>query len=64
MTLSRLFWLILGVLVTLFLIPVLLIGGLLLLSLCLLLSIWLPIAIIIFGALLIAIGVTLLLIPK
>jgi len=56
MILSRLFWLVLGVLIGLLLIPVLILGGLMLLGLCLLLPALFPMLLIAAGATLIAIG--------
>jgi len=56
MIVSRLFWLILGVLIGLLLIPVLILGGLLLLGLCLLLPVLFPMLLILAGATLVAVG--------
>jgi hypothetical protein len=56
MILSRLFWLVVGVIIGLLLIPVLILGGLMLLGLCLLLPVLLPMLLIVAEATLIAIG--------
>jgi len=68
MILLRLFWLLIGILtgilLVFFLIPLLIISVPLLFGLCLLASIWLPIAAIIIGAMLLIVGVMALLTPK
>jgi hypothetical protein len=56
MILSRLFWLLLGFLVGVFMIPVLIICGVLLVGLCLLLPVLFPMLLILAGAILIAAG--------
>jgi hypothetical protein len=56
MILSRLFWLLLGVLIGFLMIPVLIICGVLLVGLCLLLPVLFPILLIVAGTLLLAIG--------
>lgn len=68
MILLRLFWLLIGILtgilLVFFLIPLLIISVPLLFGLCLLAPIWLPIAAIIIGAMLLIAGVMALLTPK
>jgi hypothetical protein len=57
MILSRLFWLVLGVLIGLLVIPLLIICGVLLVGLCLLLPVLFPMLLILAGAVIIAAGV-------
>jgi uncharacterized membrane protein len=64
MILLRFFRLLIGILIGLFLIPVLIISVPLLFGLCLLAPIWLPMAAIIIGAVLLIAGVIALLTPK
>jgi hypothetical protein len=57
MILSRLFWLVVGVIIGLLLIPLIVIGAVLLVGLCLLLPVLFPMLLILAGAILIAAGV-------
>jgi len=57
MILSRLLWLVLGVLIGFLAIPILIICGVLLVGLCLLLPVLFPMLLILAGAILIAAGV-------
>ncbi|MEM3490003.1 MAG: hypothetical protein QXO75_10180, partial [Nitrososphaerota archaeon] len=60
MTLSKIFWLFIGFLIGLLLLPVLIVGGLLLLLAMVLMPYIIPFALIIVGGLLILIGLTIL----
>lgn len=64
MILLRLFWLIIGILIGLILIPALIIGAAVLFGFCLLFPLWFPIVTVIAGAILVTIGIIALLTPK
>jgi hypothetical protein len=60
MIFSRLFWLFIGVLIELLLIPAFIFGAILLLGLCLLMPLLIPLVLVVAGALLIVIGLAIL----